>query len=274
MGNGSLTVNKGVGSTPDTLTSPQFSQASSYMAFEAQPVWWMPKTKSSISLSPIVNVRLTTIGVAGTPSDNPSFTPAGNQALSSQKAVQFQFGGVLDIHAKQFKLGKSNLRWAFGAIGRYMPQSITDTQRATRIWNLHDDLFEGHTIGARVSLYQEHKFGTASRWRPAAYIDFSSGQFENYETADVNVLNPSAVDRELAKRCLETPASCFAIAPSKERAKELFTTKNGRRTYIEGRIMLKYLYLGFDINSGSGRDDVRFIGGITVTLDKFFKAVN
>jgi hypothetical protein len=41
--------------------------------------------------------------------------------------------------------------------------------------------------------------------------------------------------------------------------------------YIEARVVLKYIYLGFDINNGSGKDDVRFIAGVTVTLDKFLK---
>ncbi len=35
--------------------------------------------------------------------------------------------------------------------------------------------------------------------------------------------------------------------------------------------MLKNLYLGFDINSGKGRDDVRFIGGVTVGLETLFR---
>jgi len=269
IGNGTLTVNRGVNGARDTLSSPQFGQASSYMAFEVQPLWKPAKKWSHLSLSPIVNVRLTTIGVAGTAGTNANFTAAGNEYLASQKAVQFQFGGVFEYHHADFKLGKANMHWAIGGIGRYMPQSITDSQRATRIWNLHDDLFEAHTLGVRLSLYKQHEFASSARWRPAAYIDFSRGTFENYETADVKA-GLTAAEATTARGCLDDPPSCFSKPPSKD----LFQTTKGSRSYIEARVMLKYIYLGFDINSGSGRDDVRFIGGVTVTLDKFFKVAN
>jgi hypothetical protein len=142
-----------------------------------------------------------------------------------------------------------------------MLQSVTDGDRSGRIWNLTDDLFDAYTGGVRLSLFQMHKFGTATRWKPAAYIDVSAGKFQNFEIPKVkDSKNTNAAN------CLKNPATC-AQPPSKE---DFIVTRNARM-YIEARVVLKYIYLGFDINNGSGKDDVRFIAGVTVTLDKFLK---
>ncbi len=55
------------------------------------------------------------------------------------------------------------------------------------------------------------------------------------------------------------------VPPSSE-----FDLVNDRRWYVEGRLFLQYLYLGFDINNGTGPDDMRFIFGLTTKLDTFF----
>jgi hypothetical protein len=43
------------------------------------------------------------------------------------------------------------------------------------------------------------------------------------------------------------------------------------RIYVEGRLALNYLYLGFDINNGDGGDDLRVIGGLTFDIQQLFR---
>jgi hypothetical protein len=93
-------------------------------------------------------------------------------------------------------------------------------------------------------------------------VDVSKGKFENFETA--------VGKTDAAKACLKNPTVCLAsadgIPPSTDYEKQ-----NETRWYIEGRVFLQYLYLGFDLNTGAGPDDLRFIGGLTVKLDSFFR---
>ena len=266
IGNGPLEVTPAVLDDAGNITTnamvstQQFSQAATYLAFEMQPVWRViGKTDPRVSVSPIVNARLTTIAVA-----DPTLIAEPNDSfLQSEKAVQFQFGGVVDIHAKSFTLGKKRLRWSFGPIFRFMQQSVTDSERTARIWNLEDDLFEAWTAGGRISLFHERDVAESKLWRPVAYIDFSKGSFENYEQARFG-------GTPAADNCLRELNQCLVLGrdlPSEDE----YNLSNRRRLYVESRLMLKYIYLGFDLNSGPQGDDVRFIGGLTMSLDRFFK---
>lgn len=299
LGNGESIVTPASDAEKLSVKGSQFSEASSYLAFETQPMWALRKKQGQGSGksdqwfgSLIGNIRLTTIGVAGagvvgTSSAPPAsgagtsappstgngsnssapLTSVGSDFVASQKAVQLQFGAVIDRHFNSFTLGKSELRWAIGGIGRYMLQSVTNSDRSARIWNLEDDLYNAYTGGIRLSLFQKHSFENVSRWKPAAYVDFSTGQFQNFETPTVKVREAAeAYKQKNAQFCLDSPARCKTLP-----AKSDYKVTRRFRTYIEARVILKYIYLGLDVNEGSGRDDVRFIGGVTVTLDKFLK---
>ena len=71
---------------------------------------------------------------------------------------------------------------------------------------------------------------------------------------------------EPAKKCVAKPSDCYAAPP----LRSAFDITTPWRTYVEMRVILKYVYLGADINNGEGGDDARFIGGVTVGLDRFF----
>ena len=265
MANGSVQLVPSTDTAPARLQSPQFSEASTYLAFEAQPLWgvegYADKTKMRrFGGSALVNVRMTSIAVAGVT----QITAPSNDLLQSQKAVQFQFGGTVDYHLPEFKMLSSRFHWAIGWGGSFWLQSVTDAQRGVRIWNIQDDLYDAVTIGVfRASLFQQQAVGDGSRWRPAAYIDVSRGKFQNFERA---VAVEGLATTQQAKTCLATPSACYAD-PLPESAYQL---EKDWRTYIEMRLLLKNVYLGVDINNGNGRDDARFVGGVTVALDRFF----
>jgi len=269
--NGSFEVVPAANGTPASLRSPQFSEAATYLAIEVQPIWAVESIfnpapskprKSRLGASAFFNVRLTTIPVSGTT----QIAAPTKDLLVSQKAAQMQFGFVVDHHFRDFSLFSSRFHWAAGPLGRVMFQSVTDAQRAVRIWNLQDDLFDAYMGGLRLTLFQQQKLGentSTTRWRPAAYMDASWGPFQNFETASAK---PGLATTAAANICLATPSSCFENPLSKD----AYNIKKKPRTYIEARLMLKYIYLGVDINNGLGRDDTRFIAGVTMTLDRFF----
>lgn len=130
--------------------------------------------------------------------------------------------------------------------------SVTDQQRAFRVWNLEDDLYDHWMIGARVTLYQKKQ----KNWRPAAYLAYGNGSFQNFEypqqPTDPNVL-----------MCLAEPMQCET--PPKERLFDL--GRDGGRHLFEARLFLESLYLGVNVNNGQGRDDMRLMVGLTVKLE-------
>lgn len=251
-GTGHLAVTPATLTSPATASSPSFGQAAAYLAAEAQPILASADNADLPvgGLNPFVNVRLTTIAVT---SLNSAGTTAG-VFLQTQKAVQYEFGGaflaVLPGSAENFAA-------AVGPVGRYMLQTITQPEQALRIWDLTDDTFNAWTIGARASVLQKTK--DKSHWEHAAYVDFSWGKFQNYETATGNT--------DAAKRCLLNPTSCL-VRPEPLSG---YTLVNNWRTYIQARVTLGLLYVGFDFNLGEGRDDTKFMIGGTIALSQFSK---
>ena len=250
------------GQVTTSISSDQFGKAELFLSFESQPRVWAINTSKTdcpprFYIDPILNVRSTSIGVETTSVFNNEsliVAPTG-KFIKDQKAVQLHFGGVAGYALSPFDLGIQRFHWAFEGIGRAMLQSVTDQQRAARIWNLRDDLYDAHTFGGRLALYQYEK---DKSWKPAAYIEFSRGRFQNYETATGRT--------EAAQKCLNDPRSCLAAPPPQS---DYIVTKPWR-TYIEGRIFLRNVFAGFDINNGNGRDDVRFLAGLYVDFDRFF----
>ena len=138
--------------------SPQFSMASTYVAFEAQPRLWpmveQEKRESHrrVYVEGITNVRLTTIGVAGN-GGNSGISAADASVLNSAKSAQVELGVLASINARRFNVGGTRFHWGFGPVYRTVLQTVTDAQRNRRVWNTEDDLYGAHTYGARVTLY-------------------------------------------------------------------------------------------------------------------------
>ena len=272
-----------VNGTEATIQSQQFGQAAMYLAFEAQPRLWSGNINrcsstdtecltargtsirergyNRIYVDPFVNVRLTTIPVTGVSQEGRIGAPT-EAFLQSQKAAQVQLGTQGGVNFGKFSIGDTNFHWGFGPVFRFMFQSVTDAQRSLRVWDLDDDLFNLRSYGSRLTLYEKDRaIGDNVRdgWAPAAYIDVSWGDFQNFQTAIGTT--------DAAKACLASPKTCLAtgLPPESE-----FERIRKNRYYIEGRVFLQYLYLGFDINNGPGPDDMRFIFGLTAKLDTFF----
>jgi hypothetical protein len=249
-GPGHLGVSSATATTSATAISPPFAEAAAYLAGEAQPVLASADNKDlpEAGINPFVNVRLTTIAVTAL---GPTGT-TGGVFLQTQKAVQYEFGGAF---LAVFPGSTENFAGAVGPVARYMLQTITAPEQALRIWDLTDDTFNAWTIGARASVLQKTK--DKSHWEHAAYVDLSWGKFQNYETATGNT--------DAAKRCLLSPTSCLAHP-------ELltsYTLVSNWRTYIQARVILGFLYAGFDINLGDSRDDTKFMIGGTIALSQF-----
>ena len=274
-----------------SIESPQFSQAAVYLALETEPrlkAWGSncntPSTTTSSNstttatpattststtttttstpgasgvcsrvLDSFVNVRLTTIPVSGAAVEAGIAAPT-KEFLQSQKAAQVQFGLA---YSKNWQQG--DFYFGLGLLGRGMFQSVTDTQRATRVWNLQDDLYHGYTAGLRLTAYGK---GDNTLKSPVAYFDFSWGQFQNFEKATGKTT--------AANNCLKDPAACLALG-SQIPPKSDYAVRVPHRMYSEARIFWNNMYLGFDLNNGDGPDDLRFIFGVTVALNQFLK---
>ena len=284
--NGRPTIVQGNQERTARFTSPQFGQASTYLAFEAQPRL-LPSAISNdgrffphCSLEPIVNVRLTTIPVSGAGSsaapsakgDHLNMSNSGGPVtdskqsdgdgitlqavLQSQKAVQVEIGMVANWNFGEFGIADSRFHWAAGLAFRQVFQSVTDAQRTLRIWNIDDDLYDGNIVGGRLALNGRSE--SSRVWLPTAYIGVYIGRFQNFEMVKLPT-------NEHAKKCLKMPFSCLTNPPDEGH----FDTYKELRTYIEGRVFFKSIYLGFDLNNGDGYDDLQLSVGLTLPLSKF-----
>ena len=62
------------------------------------------------------------------------------------------------------------------------------------------------------------------------------------------------------------PFTCLNNPPPEDD----FNTEIKPRLYIEGRVFIKSIYLGFDLNNGDGYDDLQLSAGVTFPLSTFF----
>ena len=276
----STVVNNGVQTPTASFESAQFSQASYYLAFEVQPIlatatWGDQRGYDRFYLEPFVNVRLTTIpvagpaemdamvegqeenGASGTSEDGSLLTPPpSNVLLQSQKAALLQFGAVGSFNFGKFDVGNTHFHWGGGPTFRFSFQSVTDAQRTLRVWNINDDLYDAWTFGGRLTLYGSRDNG---RWMPSSYLDISWGKFQSFEL-------PTGGLSKSTTECLENARKCLATGLPRQ---DLFKLEEKGRWYIEGRVFFQSLYVGFDINNGDGHDDLRFSAGWTLNLNQF-----
>ncbi|MSO21181.1 MAG: hypothetical protein EXQ56_12135 [Acidobacteria bacterium] len=215
-------------------------------------------------IEPFVNVRLTTIPVAGAASEGGKIIAPTAAFLQSQKAEQVQFGILVSYNFGLREVGSKQFHWGLGPTFQWGAQSVTDTQRTTRVWNIQDDLYDSYLGGLRLTLYSADKESTKKDWSPAAYFDFSLGKFQSFETASAVTVKSDA------DNCLKDPSVCLGkpepLPPRKD-----YNLEKRLRGYAEVRLFLKNAYFGFDLNNGRGHDDLRFIGGLTVSLNQFMQ---
>jgi hypothetical protein len=260
--------------TDDVVTgrvqSAQFSQASLYLAVESQPRLWAfgsgPANQfHRVYLEPFLNLRLTAIPV----STGGAIQAPDAGFLKSEKAAQLQLGTLLSFNFGSFEVGDSQFHWGLAPVARLMFQSVTDSNRSARVWDLDDDLYHAATFGVRMQLYgKQRRIGDSLRsgWTPVAYLDLSAGQFQNFETA---IAAPGPLE-EKARECLRDTAKCLGM--DEPLPKDAFeASASWARLSIEGRLVLQYVYLGFDLVNGEGPDDLRFIGGLSIKLDRFMR---
>lgn len=266
------------GGTPEapttTVQSAQFSQATTYLAFEAQPQPLASRYNAArgyhrFYLEPFVNVRLTAVPVSGsTRAPGPIEVP-DTSFQQTQKAAQIQFGAISSYNFGGFHIGETDFHWGVGPVVRGGFESVTDSGRALRVWNFEDDLYHAYSAGARLMLYERSVSERSNRkgWSPTAYLDVSAARFQRFEIPSVKKGLTPAETAE-AESCLQAPQDCLAKGLPSE---EFFTSKLKTRLYIEARLVLQFVYLGFDLDNGDGSDDLRFIGGLTMNLDQFFR---
>ena len=263
-----------------SFESAQFSQASYYLAFEVQPIlatatWGDQRGYDRFYFEPFVNVRLTTIPVAGpaqmdamvggqeedgeSGTSEDSSSPPPNVLLQSQKAALLQFGAVGSFNFGKFDVGNTHFHWGGGPTFRFSFQSVTDAQRTLRVWNINDDLYDAWTLGGRLTLYGSRDTG---RWMPSSYLDISWGKFQSFEV-------PTGTLSNIATKCLENVRECLATGLPQ---RDMFKLEEKGRWYIEGRVFFQSIYVGFDINNGHEHDDLRFSAGWAINLNQFLPA--
>ena len=169
--------------------------------------------------------------------------------LSQQKVAQLQFGFYVEALSIRPKEKNAGWYWGTGLTGMWSADSVTDEQKVRRPWNPTDDLYDSNGFGVRATLYQKDE----GNWRPAAYVAAYAASFQSFEI-------PTGLT-ERARNCLERAEACDPAPGADE-----FETDRRRRAYVEGRLLLRSLYLGFNLNNGQGRDDLRFFAGFTISL--------
>ena len=295
-----------------TVESPQYSQAATYLAFEAQPRLWPIRRQGAGSchgegrcrgdgcchddrrchdgcryprysrwyLDPLLAIRLTTVPVlpgdaamvlagdgdasASSSTDASStvdVTKGLDRFVTSQKAAQVQLGGVLSVNFGEFEVGASRFHWATGVTGRFIVDSIADAQRSRRVWDFDDDLYTAWTVGVRLALYGTKDYRRG--WIPSAHLDVSWGSFESFRI-------PTGGASDAARECLKRPDVCLGSGRLPSANEFSYSNHVNGRWYIEGRMFLKPLYFGFDINNGAGPDDMRFSAGVAMNVSDYF----
>ena len=245
----------------------QFTRANLYLALDMMPNIRNFENKQLLQIDPIVNIRLSSVGL-NTSTGGADSGFGANAFIQSQKAATIHLGSVV---GKSFPAGNRNserrFKWSIGAIGRYVLQSITDSEKALRIWDV-DDLYMGYSIGGRFSLLGKRKRGA---WAPVFYVDVSRGKFENFEMATPKTHH--------AKKCAEDVQECRS-EPSDDGSplihrigEEDFDLIRPSRTYIESRLYLRGFHFGFDLNNGTGHDGLRFIFGVSANLGELFARI-
>ncbi len=274
------------GVTTASLKSNQFSESTAYLAVESQPRLasfdWKDCSDREAPLNQapcqptqrrgyhryyfdgLLNARLTSIAVSKA---GPVSAP-GTEFLASEKAAHTQIGLLLGRNFGGFEAGNSRFHWGLAGTFQVGFQSVTDSNRSVRVWNLADDVYESYAGGARLTLFQNSgrvRDTVRHGWSPTAYLDVTIGNFQNFHTATPDLTKETG---EAAKQCLSNPASCLAGTVL---GRDAYVITRKPRASIVSRLMLAFAYLGMDLNLGSGRDDMRFIGGVTVTLDQVMR---
>jgi hypothetical protein len=237
-----------------------FSKTDPYLAIDTES--YFHSTPKHV-LAGLVNIRLTSIPVSDSAAspveDLPGF-------IATQKAAVFQAGLFYGYSPAKFKWKENGTKeskeyeFFIGPIAKFGFQSVADAQKLQRAWNPDDDLYDFGFGGARVALMEK----SGQRRDYIAYLDVAVGKFQNFERA--------VPISQAAKAYVASPSDLT----KKGLTKSDFDVSKPNRLFIEGRLRfppLKALYVGVDINNGSGRDDMRFLAGVTFDLFGTLKKV-
>ena len=239
-----------------------FSQRDPYLAINTEArlldaTDFGETSKTSQLVSALFEIRLTSIPVDGAV-ENQTPLPGEDFGafLKSQKAAVIQSGVFYGVAPKSFKWdagkdGNDSLTDAFvvGPVAKFAFQSVTEKQQSARVWNRDDDLFDAWTVGGRIAWVRSN---TKHR-ETLAYSDFTWGHFQNFETV--------VATTDAGKKYQKAPTAENAIGLTAGD----FSVSQERRFAIESRLHIPQataVYVGFDLNNGKGRDDLRFLFGI------------
>ena len=173
--------------------------------------------------------------------------------LASQKSAAFQFGLVAPMFHE-------SMTWGFGGnkhglyIGPVVKFGFDSVREETKMVRQDpDDIFESYAGGVRIG-HMKLNPDKSQAPRSVSYLDITRGKFENFEACRDG--NERVVEIEQGKTCSDAGG----------------TLRSPWRWGIEGRLRIPEtpLLLGFQLNSGSNEDDIRFIVGATFDIGKVF----
>ena len=242
----------------------EFSRVDPYLALDIEPNFSRWKS-NRLFLTGLANIRMTAIPVdtqavdsSGTPlkvqptggEGVPVPLPGGDTKafLKSKKAAGVVVGGYLGYSLQE--LSPTLERTFIGPIFKFGFQSVTQKEQQARLWKPADTLFDQEAVGVRFGLFEKLGLDENSQVetipRIKAYLDIMAGKFQNFEIATY-------------RGPLEKDGSIPAAAKPSD-----FKVRQDWRLKMEGRLTLvDRLYVGLDLNNGRGRDDMRFLLGIT-----------
>ena len=249
----------------------EFSETDLHLALNLEYNWLQPPPgkKRSWLVTSYIDMRLTSIpvlAVAESPPADPALgdpPPAVKQQdseedfesfVASRKAALMQAGLYAPVYFKKttwdFKGDKNAL--FVGPIVKVGFQTITQAVKSAR--RDPDDLFEFWAAGARLGHFKFEK-SESSTPNLVSYLDITVGRWENFERCVLPPIDRPTENRTGIVSCETNPT----LAPEID-----------FRIGIEGRLKIPKtpLQFGFELNTGQGQDDLRFIIGATFDIAK------
>jgi hypothetical protein len=189
---------------------------------------------------------------AGTGTSGTGTASVSDQVAQSKKAALIQIGLYVPIIVAQKSFrGEPNALF-IAPIGKAGIQTLTGSNVSAEGASLGgDDLYNFHAYGFRLGQFRANSENPTPQtvW----YLDLTAGHWENFELCSTTYKDESGADQ--LKRSTCTEATTASGTP--------YRRYRPLRYGFEGRLKVPAmpLFMGFDINAGSGPDDVRFLFG-------------
>lgn len=240
----------------------EFSKADVFAGFNLDKSWLPFRVKKTDGqpqarrcyFNSFFEARLTSIPVQteevpGTARPATGSTPnVAENLLASRKAAQLRIGLYMPWITTRWEIGPPDKKAQHGfflaPLATAGLQSITGsrqvaaTEAGTRATQLigNDDLYNFLSFGLRIGHFQIPEDPNRAP-ELITYIDLTRGRFENFREFDA--------------------AARKVVRPW--------------RWYFEGRLRVpgaRFLFVGFEVNAGPGRDDIRFLFGTSFDIAK------